>query len=90
VARISSLILRGEELTATPSLNSNVNRRSLMSRTTKKKTRSKKRFISYVEYYKMQQLEINMLMNELVLAMIKQGNRKSKIKTLVRKPYGKA
>ena len=61
-----------------------------MSRTTKKKTRSKKRFISYVEYYKMQQLEINMLMNELVLAMIKQGNRKSKIKTLVRKPYGKA
>jgi hypothetical protein len=57
-----------------------------MSRTTKKKTRSKKRFISYVEYYKMQQLEINYLMNELVLAMIKQGKRKSRIRTLVRKP----
>jgi hypothetical protein len=57
-----------------------------MSRTTKKKTPSKKRFISYVEYYVPQQREINILMSELVVAMLKQGDRKDKVRTLVRKP----
>lgn len=57
-----------------------------MSRTTKKKTRSKKRYLSEVEHHKIIQFEINWHINNLMNSMAKT----KKIESAYEKKFGKS